>query len=355
MPDSLLCAHCSNVRECVPLLCVCVLVCVCVCKSIAQCEINLNCNHNCHSIHCILLLLLLYSYVMCCVWMNCRDWLLDAAADAVQWSSLKATIKTTVLSLTCFIFILPFSLSLFNAFPRWHSRSVFFSLFFILKSLNVCSTFLSTWTIKNTSSRSQLFFVQHIFYVQRCSGTNTHTQSSHTSASMRMLFVKTTMLLQSIKNETKPDFHSFTLHRILCNSSAKVNSCMYALKFGHYHFHSRCDFCDSDSHFHAVRKSNFSSVYFPSRISCYLDFDTRLCWFPKTEHTIIIWFAIERFVLSNFVHLIEHIWWTSRTFVQNMLFANCPIGYNFSHFSSFLSHSHSLSFIRSFIHSDLMC
>lgn len=160
------------------------------------------------------------------------------------------------------------------------------------------------------------------------------------------------------KKQNQPEFSFIYFAQNLgqqLTRSAKVNSCMYALKFGHYHFHSRCDFCDSDSHFHAVRKSNFSSVYFPSRISCYLDFDTRLCWFPKTEHTIIIWFAIERFVLSNFVHLIEHIWWTSRTFVQNMLFANCPIGYNFSHFSSFLSHSHSLSFIRSFIHSDLMC
>lgn len=239
-------------------------------------------------------------------------------------------------------------LSLFNACPRWHSRS-FFVFFFILKSLNVCSTFLSTRTIKNTSSRSQLFFVQHLFHVKRCSGTNTHihtythTWSSHRRASMRIVEHKK-------QNQTEFSFIYFAQNRMQqLARSARVNSCMCALKFGHYHYHSRCDFCDSDSNFHAVRKSNFSSVNFPSSISYYLDFDKRLCWFPKTEHTIIIWFAIERFVLSNFVHLIEHIWWTSRTFVQNMLFANCPIGYNFCHFSSLLSHSHSLSFIHSSI------
>lgn len=121
----------APVRACVR---VCMYVNLCIWTG-AQCEINLNCNHNCHSIHCILLLLLLYSYVMCCVWMNCHDSLLDFA-DAAQWSSLKRTIKTTVLSFTCsilrvfflsFPYLFPLTSSL-SLFPPFVSR-IFFCLF----------------------------------------------------------------------------------------------------------------------------------------------------------------------------------------------------------------------------------
>lgn len=142
--------------------CVCVNLCI---WTGSQCEINLNRNHNCHSIHCILLLLLLYSYVMCCVWMNCHDSLLDFA-DAAQWSSLKRTIKTTVLSFTILrdifsIFHLSFSFRQVPLCLYFHHSSleIFLSFFFILKSLRVCSTLLSARMIKDTSSHSQLFSI----------------------------------------------------------------------------------------------------------------------------------------------------------------------------------------------------
>lgn len=119
--------------------------CVCMFINGAQCEINLNCNHNCHSIHCTLLLLLLYSYVMCS---NKIAWL----SDATQWSIFKGNDK----GVHVIIHLRSTSFSLYRFVFFCHRAGFFHHL---SSSHYVCSTlYLQDWSkTHHPGTYSQLF------------------------------------------------------------------------------------------------------------------------------------------------------------------------------------------------------